>query len=175
VELDRWPAVGTNYVTRHSFLLSSINANSHSSSSSVIHSRTAAASAQAKAEAEAAQQKNCLTRTSTMARKKAVAAKPKPNDLFGQLVYNMWRDSGALQRHLDAGHSINATDEFGDTVLHVSCFPDVETMSKCSDTLVKQLLQAGADPNCRNRRGYLFVHSAADDIHARTAERRTPL
>jgi hypothetical protein len=47
-----------------------------------------------------------------MARKKAglavKAAKPKPNYQFGQLVYDMWRDSGALQWHLDAGHSINA-------------------------------------------------------------------
>jgi uncharacterized protein len=31
----------------------------------------------------------------------------------------------------------------------VACGPDVEHLSKGSDTLIKQLLQAGADPNAR--------------------------
>jgi ankyrin repeat protein len=90
-----------------------------------------------------------------MARKgeAVLRAKPHPNDLYGQLLYAMWRDSGALQRHLAAGRSIHDTDEVGATVLHVSCSSDVEAMTKGSDTLVKQLLQAGADPNSRNGTG----------------------
>jgi ankyrin repeat protein len=42
----------------------------------------------------------------------------------------------------------------GETLLHRACSPDVEALTKGSDTLVRQLLQAGADPNSRFREGF---------------------
>jgi ankyrin repeat protein len=66
----------------------------------------------------------------------------------------MWRDPGVLQRRLDAGHSIDTLDEEGHTLIYRACKSDVEALTKGSDTLVKQLMQAGDDPNCGNRPGY---------------------
>jgi uncharacterized protein len=65
----------------------------------------------------------------------------------------MWRDPSVLQRHLDARHDINNPDSQGETLLHLSCCPDAEALTKGSDTLVRQLVQAGADPDTRNREG----------------------
>jgi hypothetical protein len=54
-----------------------------------------------------------------MARKKAAAVKaPKYEcENYGQLLYDMWRDPSVLQRHLDAGHSIDELNSQHDTLL----------------------------------------------------------
>jgi ankyrin repeat protein len=90
-----------------------------------------------------------------MARKKAAAVKapPRPKDAYSQLLYDMWRDPGVLQGHLDAGHGIDTLNAEGETLLHRACCADLKVLTKGSDTLVKQLLQAGADPNARFREG----------------------
>jgi hypothetical protein len=83
-----------------------------------------------------------------MARKKAAAKPQKPKyQGHGQVVYDLWRNPAALQRHLDEGHDINAPDSEGQTLLVLACVPTIEALSRGSDTLVKQLLQAGADPD----------------------------
>jgi ankyrin repeat protein len=93
-----------------------------------------------------------------MARKKAtpVAKAPKPlYEDYRQLLYAMWHDPSVLQQHLNAGVGINTPDPRSYTLLYLACGQDVEdTLSKGSDTLVKQLLQAGADPNLGNRDGF---------------------
>jgi ankyrin repeat protein len=90
-----------------------------------------------------------------MARKKAAAkAPPRPKNLYGQCLYVMWRDTDVLRRHLDAGHSIDMPNSSGETLLHRACCVDVEALTKGSDTLVKQLLQAGADPNATFQTGF---------------------
>jgi ankyrin repeat protein len=93
-----------------------------------------------------------------MARKKAAAVAKAPKPLYedyGQLLYAIWHDPSALQRHLDAGVGINTPDPRGHTLLYLACGADAEEMlSKGSDTLVKQLLQAGADPNLAGRDGF---------------------
>jgi ankyrin repeat protein len=91
-----------------------------------------------------------------MARKKAAAAAKapgRPADVYGQLLYDMWRDRSVLQRHLDAGHNIDTLSSRGSNLLCRACCVDVEALTKGSDTLVKQLLQAGADPNSRFIKG----------------------
>jgi ankyrin repeat protein len=92
-----------------------------------------------------------------MARKKAAAAYKIPSrraDVYGQLLFDMWRDSSVLQRHLDGGQSIEKHNSEGETLLYRACNLDIEDVSRGSDTLVKQLLQAGADPNSRSIAGY---------------------
>jgi ankyrin repeat protein len=63
-------------------------------------------------------------------------------------------DPSALQRHLDAGNSIDKVvpPKQGKTLLYRTCSPDIEVLLslKGSEALVKQLLQVGADPNSRN-------------------------
>jgi uncharacterized protein len=90
-----------------------------------------------------------------MARKKAAAATVAARPIYrehGQVLYDMWRDPTALQRHLDAGHSIDELDSQS-TLLCLACAPISEALSKGSDAQVKQLLQAGADPNLETREG----------------------
>jgi ankyrin repeat protein len=99
----------------------------------------------------------------------------------------MWRDPSVLQRHLDTGRSINTPDSHGETLLYLACGSDAEALSKGSDTLVKPLLQAGADPNLGNREGYtpLMLTSSPDvanclldlgaDIEIKTDEGSTAL
>jgi hypothetical protein len=74
-----------------------------------------------------------------MVRKRAMSLSlyKKPEDEYGLLLYAMQRDPSALQRHLDAGHGINTLDSQGVNLLHRACSPDVEALSKGSDTLVK--------------------------------------
>jgi ankyrin repeat protein len=99
-----------------------------------------------------------------MARKKAAVKAHKPRyEGHYQLLYDVWRDPGALQRHLEAGHDINMPDSRGETLLFIAC-AHAEALSKGSDTLVKQLLQAGAEPNSGNRRGFtaLMLTSSPD-------------
>jgi ankyrin repeat protein len=88
-------------------------------------------------------------------------------DSYGQLVLDMWRDPSALQRHLDAGHSIDPPSSQGEPLLYVACARVVETLSKGSDTLVKQLMQAGANPNASTRDGFtaLMQTSSSDVAH----------
>jgi ankyrin repeat protein len=88
-----------------------------------------------------------------MARKKVALRPPRPSGSYGQLLYDMWRDPGALQRHLDAGHGIDTPNSEGETLLFMAGSAGLEALSNGSDTLVKQLLQAGADPNSKNREG----------------------
>eukprot|EP00953_Heterococcus_sp_UTEX-ZZ885_P008155 4893-Heterococcus_DN1.PRE.1 len=57
-------------------------------------------------------------------------------------------DRASAAKHLQ-DHSVDELNAEGGTLLHVACGPDVEHLSKGSDTLIKQLLQAGADPNAR--------------------------
>jgi ankyrin repeat protein len=71
---------------------------------------------------------------------------PANTGLFMQVLLGMWHQTGALQQILDAGHDINELDARGEALLHVAC-ADTESFAGRSDTLVKQLLQAGADPN----------------------------
>jgi uncharacterized protein len=82
-----------------------------------------------------------------MARKKggssAMVAKPTGQHL--QLLGEIWRDKEALQRHL-RDHYIDELDDKGETLLHVAC-ADTRDFVGNSDTLVKQLLLAGADFN----------------------------
>eukprot|EP00953_Heterococcus_sp_UTEX-ZZ885_P024739 13506-Heterococcus_DN1.PRE.2 len=82
-----------------------------------------------------------------MARKKggssAMVAKPTGQHL--QLLEEIWRDKEALQRHL-RDHYIDELDDKGETLLHVAC-ADTRDFVGNSDTLVKQLLLAGADFN----------------------------
>jgi ankyrin repeat protein len=91
-----------------------------------------------------------------MTPKIAVVARkvPRPTDLYGGLLYDMRLDPSALQRHLDAGNSIDKVvpPTQGRTLLYRACCPDIEDLLslKGSEALVKQLLQAGADPNSRN-------------------------
>jgi ankyrin repeat protein len=49
-------------------------------------------------------------------------------------------------------------------LLHLACSPEMEAMTKQSDTLVKQLLQAGADPNAVSESGSfpLMLTSSAE-------------
>eukprot|EP00953_Heterococcus_sp_UTEX-ZZ885_P022152 12284-Heterococcus_DN1.PRE.2 len=90
-----------------------------------------------------------------MARNKAAAALAKGANYYnvyadhGQLLYAMWRDPSVLQQHLDADFEINTPDPRGCTLLCRACGQEAEALTKPegSDTLVKQLLQAGADPN----------------------------
>jgi uncharacterized protein len=93
-----------------------------------------------------------------MARKKAAAVAEKaPKPLYkdyGQLLHAMWHDPSVLQQHLHASFGINTPDPRGYTLLYLACDQDAEALTKGSDTLVKQLLQAGADPNCRTRDGF---------------------
>jgi uncharacterized protein len=83
----------------------------------------------------------------TMARKKgsslAIAAKPTGKHL--QLLEEIWRDKGVLLRHLQ-DHNIDEHDANGESLLHVAC-ADTKSLVGSSDTLVKQLVQAGADCN----------------------------
>jgi ankyrin repeat protein len=101
-----------------------------------------------------------------MARKKAAPVKgpPRPSDVNGQLLYDMWRDPGVLQRHLDAGHGINTPDVKGYPLLHRACSSDVEALTKGSNTLVRQLLLAGANPNSKTSDGCtpLMITSSPD-------------
>jgi hypothetical protein len=58
------------------------------------------------------------SKRSAMARKKAAAAIKAPkNGTYCQLLFNIWRDAGALQRHLNSGHSIDTPDCQGETLL----------------------------------------------------------
>jgi ankyrin repeat protein len=87
-----------------------------------------------------------------MARKKAAVKMPRHRPKkYNQLLHDVWRDPSALQRHLDAGLGINTPDSERDTLLFLAC-AHADALSKGSDTLVKQLLQAGADPNSGNRK-----------------------
>jgi ankyrin repeat protein len=89
-----------------------------------------------------------------MARKKAaVKAASRPQDAYGQLLFDMWRDDSVLQRQLNSGHSFDMRDSQGKTLHYRACGVDVEALTKGSDTLVKQLLQAGADSNFKCREG----------------------
>jgi ankyrin repeat protein len=92
-----------------------------------------------------------------MGRKKA--AKPVPtsglharptSDLFPQVLHDMLHIApSALQQHL-LHHGIDDTNGLqGETLLHIACNPLMEAWTKQSDVLVKQLLQAGAEVNCR--------------------------
>jgi ankyrin repeat protein len=105
-----------------------------------------------------------------MARKKAVAAvkgPPRLADGYGQLLFDIWRDPSALQRHLDAGHSINALDKNGHPLLFCACGLDVTDLSKGSDTLVKQLLLAGAHVDSTSFGGFtpLMFTSSPDVVN----------
>jgi Ankyrin repeats (3 copies) len=97
---------------------------------------------------------------SAMARNKAAAAvakATKPHSVYedyGQLLHAMLHDPSVLQRHLGVGHDINIPDSKGDTLLILACARKIEALSKGSDTLVKQLLRAGADPNTMSREGF---------------------
>jgi uncharacterized protein len=94
-----------------------------------------------------------------MARKKATkaaAAKTPTSHVpsaYDNLLSEMWRAPGVLLRHLSEGHDINMPDSRGETLLYLACGSDAEALSKGADTLVKQLLQAGADPNLGDREG----------------------
>eukprot|EP00953_Heterococcus_sp_UTEX-ZZ885_P008310 4990-Heterococcus_DN1.PRE.3 len=77
----------------------------------------------------------------------------------------MWRDPSALQRHLDAGHSINALDENGHPLLFRACGLDVTDLSKGSDTLVKQLLLAGAHVDSTSCGGFTpLMFTSSPDV-----------
>jgi uncharacterized protein len=109
-----------------------------------------------------------------MGRKKAAAAKAakaarasasnREPDEYLELLDDMWRDPSVLQRHLDAGHGIDTRNSEGCSLLFLACTPDAEALCKDSDTLVKQLLQAGADPNSRTTEGHtpLMLTSSPD-------------
>ena len=61
-----------------------------------------------------------------------------------RVLQDVWRDKETLQRHL-RDHSIDDPNEAGETLLHVACAS--ARFGGHSSFLVKQLLQAGADPN----------------------------
>jgi uncharacterized protein len=69
----------------------------------------------------------------------------KPTGKHLQLLEEIWHDTSVLQRHLQ-DHNIDEPDDKGETLLHVAC-ADSKCFAGSSDTLVKQLLQAGADCN----------------------------
>jgi Ankyrin repeat len=78
-----------------------------------------------------------------------------------RVLQDVWRDKGTLRRHLQ-DHSIDEPNEQGQTLLHVACAH--AAFAGQSTFLVKQLLQAGADPNLATSRGFLplmMAHSAA--------------
>jgi ankyrin repeat protein len=89
---------------------------------------------------------------------------------FHCVLQNMWHDSSALQKHLDAGHDINELvwgecKSHGQSLLFMACSSAADAMTKKSDTLVKQLLQAGANPNVRTSKGYTpLMLAAAPDV-----------
>jgi hypothetical protein len=66
--------------------------------------------------------------------------------MYGRLLYDVWRDSGALKRHLDAGHNIEMPDSAsrGATLLHRACCADVEAWQRArmhwSSSYYKQVL-----------------------------------
>jgi ankyrin repeat protein len=113
------------------------------------------------------------TQLCSMGRKKA--AKPVPtsglharpaSDLFAQVLHDMLHKApSSLHQHL-LHHGIDDTNELqGETLLHIACNPLMEAWTKQSDVLVKQLLQAGADVNCRcTKDGYtpLMLTASAD-------------
>jgi ankyrin repeat protein len=86
-----------------------------------------------------------------MSRKQGSAMAAQPTSKYHQLLEAIWRDKSVLQRHLE-DHTIDEpqTDAMGDTLLHVAV-SDAMSSAGSSDTLVKQLLQAGADCNLATR------------------------
>jgi Ankyrin repeat len=61
-----------------------------------------------------------------------------------RVLQDVWQDKETLRQHLQ-DHSINELDAKGETLLHVACGD--ASFGAQSLFLVKQLLQAGADPN----------------------------
>jgi ankyrin repeat protein len=82
-----------------------------------------------------------------MARKKGSlsTAAAKWADKNEQLLEEIWRNNEVLQQHLQ-DHNIDETDAEGATLLQIASV-DCRSVLGSSDTVVKQLLQAGADCN----------------------------
>jgi ankyrin repeat protein len=102
--------------------------------------------------------------------------------LLTVLLSAMARKKAVPQRHLHEGLDINAPDSEGQTLslLVLACAPIIEALSRGSDTLVKQLLQAGADPDALSRAGFapLMLTSSPDTAnclldHGADIERET--
>jgi ankyrin repeat protein len=76
----------------------------------------------------------------------------------------MWRDPSVLQRHLNSGYTIDTADSQGVTLLFRACTPTVEPLTKGSDTLVTQVLMAGAGSDTKSKDGVtpLMVASSPD-------------
>jgi hypothetical protein len=76
-------------------------------------------------------------------------ARPTTN-LHAQVLHDMLhKGPSALQTHLSHHGIDDKLDPHGTALLHEACSAVAETWTKQSDVLVKQLLQAGADANCR--------------------------
>jgi ankyrin repeat protein len=104
-----------------------------------------------------------------MARKKGSSTTvAKPAGKYLQLLEEIWRDEGVLQRHLQ-DHNIDEADAKGETLLHVAC-ADTKSFVGNSDTLVKQLLQAGADCNLATTSDLVDSEKVTPLMLATTAE-----